>query len=221
MPIRSRVAWGQALVRGVREADVVHFLNPHLPGNRPRPVPAPARTVTAYCSSSLAILDGLWELPPAREPQFAVFVGTNVMRKRIALITLMARKAGIPVTLVGHGTEACRGQPFVTALGRVDDGQLSTELNESSALLLVSEYEGFRIPVLEAAARGLVSVVSPEVYATLPPLLREHVVATDPSNAATFARTVRTAFACRGIARFNGASLLDPLLDVYAEALAR
>lgn len=218
MPLRGRVAWAQAILRGVREASIVHYLNPRLSQTRPWLVSAPACSTTAYCSSSLATLPDSWELPLPGEPKYAIFVGTDVPRKRIQHIVLMANQTRTRVVLVGQGTEAYLCSPYVVALGRVDDSRLSALLDGSSALLLVSKYEGFGIPVLEAAARGILSVVSEEVAATLPAAMREHVAVVDPLDPTAFALAVRYAFDHRGLTRFEGGSFLAPLLKVYADA---
>ncbi len=219
MSFRSRVAWGQAIARGLREADVVHYLNPQLADNRPRGLAVPRRVVMAFSASALASVRESWTLPPAALPAYALFIGTNSPRKRVGKIVEMAARTQTPVVLVGDGTEVHAGQPFVRAVGRVDDTQLSALIDSSSALMLISEYEGFGIPVLEAASRGIVSVVSPEVLANLPAGLAEHVVVADVSDDLALGRSIRVAGDSRGMSRFDGSKLLEPLLAVYADAL--
>ena len=220
MPFRARLAWAQAIARGLARANVVHYLNPRLPSTQPRLLSKAKSAVVAYSSSVLAATDHSWPISEVSRPCFALFVGSAVPRKRLRQVVAVAAEQAIPVTLVGSGTEQYADAPGVTALGRVDDQTLADLLASCGALLLLSEYEGFGIPVLEAASRGIMSVVSAEVASTLPHGLRSCVLVADPFATNDLARAIRIAFTKRGMARFSGESLLQPLLDVYAGALA-
>lgn len=217
---KARVNWCRSIVSGVRQAEVTHYLNTQLAEKRPPLVPMPQRSVVAYPSSSLATLPADWCLPEEAEPNYALFVGSAARRKRVGLIVQMAQQARVPVVLLGAGTERHAGFPFVTALGRVDDQKLAPLLDGASAVILVSEYEGFGIPVLEAAARGIWSVVSAEVAASLPPPLLDFTVIVNPEDWQDFAQGIKQASNMRGSARFNASALTDCLVQVYTSILS-
>lgn len=219
MSLKARLAWCGSIVRGVQEADAVHFLNPELAGSRPWPVKLPVRSVVAYSSSSVASVPPEWQTPPMDRPPYALFIGSAMARKRVDRIVEMAQQSGTHVVLVGQGTETYRGRPFVTAYGRLPDQRLVSLLDGCSALMLVSTYEGFGIPVLEAAVRGVRSVISHEVLSTLPPSLEPYVVVTDPEEPLEFAKAVEAAAIQRGQSRYEASNLLKPLVDLYSEVL--
>lgn len=224
MRMSARIKWCHAIVRGAKNADLIHYLNPYLPGTRPRLVPTPKRELVSYGASALAALPPEWSLPPAELPEYGIFIGTNAPRKRIPAIVEMCRSTGSTesnVVLVGTGTEKYRGCQNVRAMGRIADSTLEDILDHSSAVILVSSYEGFGIPIMEAAVRGIFSVVSPEVFSTLPADLKDWVVVTDPFSPDDFAEAVRTASGRRGSARYDGSRLIAPLLDIYSELLVQ
>jgi len=209
------------MIAGSRGADIVHYVNPMLANQRPRAFPIPARSVDCYPASSLARVSSDWQLPPSDVPAYALFVGVASPRKRLDRVAEMALRTDTRVVLVGRGTEPFAGPGPITSLGVVDDVELAYVLDRAGALLLVSSYEGFGIPIIEAAARGIASVVSAEVAATLPNSLSEFVVVTDPADPIAFSAAVREAQGRRGRSRFDAASLLDPLIGVYEEMLGR
>ncbi len=220
MSTKARLAWVAVMAAGMRGADVVHYLNPELERTRPRLLPAPTRSVVSYANSALA------DVPTATTPSatsglssYALFVGTAAPRKRLPDVAAMARLTSTPVVMVGAGTEVFHGSPHVTALGRVDDVRLRSLLDHCDALVLVSAYEGFGVPILEAAARGIASVVSPEVAMTLPADLQDYVQVVDPSEHTAFGEAVSAAAARRGLPRYDSRNILRPLLDVYRAAL--
>lgn len=222
MSTKARLAWMAVMAAGMRGADVVHYLNSELERTRPRLLPAPASSVVSYANSALA------DAPTSRTPsavsglpRYALFVGTAAPRKRLPDVAAMARLTSTPVVMAGAGTEAFRGSPHVAALGRVDDMRLRGLLDHCDALVLVSAYEGFGVPILEAAARGIASVVSPEVAMTLPSDLRDYVHVVDPSEHVAFGEAVLAATARRGLPPYDSRGVLLPLLDVYRAALRR
>lgn len=220
MPLRARIAWATAIVRGSRQADTVHYLNPSLALTRPCFVPRPRHIVIASSSSS-AVPGPFWRLQSQEDPPYALFVGSAVARKRIDQIVLAAALLRMHVVLAGDGTEAYNDLPYVTALGRVTDAELDQLYSRSSALLLLSSYEGFGIPILEAAARGVRSVVSKEVFVTLPDPLREFAFVCDPTLPDTMAVAIQRAAASRGLSEYDPTSVLEPLLATYATILGR
>lgn len=222
MSTKARLAWVAVMAAGIRGADVVHYLNSELERTRPRLLPAPTRSIVSYANSALA--DAAGDTTPSATnglSRYAFFVGTASPRKRLPAVAAMARLTGTPVVMVGAGTEAFHGSPHVTALGRVDDVRLRGLLDHCDVLILVSAYEGFGVPILEAAARGIASVVSPEVAMTLPADLQDYVHVVDPSKHVAFGEAITAAAARRGLPRYDSRSILRPLLDVYRSSLRR
>ena len=217
LPVKTRLAWTQAIFRGVRSADFVHFLNPELPAQRPSFIPSPRSQFVAYPSTTMSSHEQTGSL--AADGGYALFVGSVSARKRVDLICQMAERTHHRVHLVGEGTEA-KSSEWVVGRGRVSDHDLDAEYASSSALILVSSYEGFGIPILEAAARGVFSVVSPEVMDNLPAGIQEFCVPVDPTDTEAFARAVDLATAKRGDQRFSE-DLLTPLKQQYATMLQR
>lgn len=215
MTWRARASWSQSLIRAARRADVVHYLNPYLPESRPILFPRPSHSFYAYpdTGSYPAVVS------PSDRGGPALFVGTADARKRIPDIVAFAESMRQPVTLVGAGTEQWSSE-FVDGRGRVSEPELDALYSASSALILVSSYEGFGLPILEAARRGIFSVVSPEVHSTLPSTLQDFCIKVDPRDPSGFDSGLREAVFRRGTARFAGC-LLDPLLDAYRRILTR
>ena len=215
LPWVARVAWGRAIAMGVGRADIVHLLNEHLAVTKPRLVPRPKRHVV--CAPST-------RLPEHRrddvEPTHALFVGTVGARKRVDAIVDMANYTNTLVRLVGDGTEPYgQSSPSVVAQGRVSEELLDHYFDSASCILLVSAYEGFGIPVLEAAIRGIHSVVSAEVMSNLPSELQPYCHVVDPDRPADFASAIQFAASKRGAPLIYDA--LRPLRELYATELAR
>ena len=221
MPTKARIAWAGSMILGCREADVIHYLNPSLENATPWPVRKRPDSIAAYCNSSMAFVPESWVLPSPADVPYALFVGTAVARKRIQSIVEMSRAENVNVVLVGQGTEVFNLCPNVDARGRIPDSELNDLLNKCAALILVSRYEGFGIPVLEAATRGIQSVVSKEVFATLPLEMRSHVEVTDPNDSTNFASAVAIASAKRGSKKFSPSTLMDELIAEYTDALGQ
>ena len=220
MPLKGRVAWAQAMIRGMRQADMVHLLNANLIPERPFAIRSPIRTVVAYPGSALIDPTPRFAMQPLTDPPKAVFVGTASARKRIDLIVRMASASGTHVVLLGAGTENFTKPPFVLGLGRVEDSLLSDALDRATALILVSDYEGFGVPIIEAASRGIVSVVSAQVRANLPSELDPFTIAVDPRDSIAFANAIGTARSLRGVRFFRAADLLSPLIAIYGRTLS-
>jgi hypothetical protein len=219
MPLKARLAWSSVMVRGLRDADLVHFVNPLLSGSRPRYLPKPRREVVAAGGSTLEPPAAGWKLPRLCETSRPLFVGSGIPRKRVDAIAHMAVTSKLPVNLVGDGTAAYCYPPWVEGHGRVSDTTLARMLGAASALILVSSYEGFGIPVYEAAVRGICSVVSPSVFSVLPAALQAFAYVTDPDDPVIFEASLAQAINARGRQIYQGASFLQPLLDVYASVL--
>lgn len=211
MPVKARLAWTAAITLGQARATHVHYVNALLPVTRPRLVP-PARswfvcTGGTTSTASLAIT----------APEHALFVGTATSRKRLDLLARIGGESRWPIELAGQGTEAFQAAN-VHGRGRVDEAELEDLYSRAACLLLVSSYEGFGVPILEGARRGIHSVVSPGVLETLPESLRPWCQVLSEETATALAAAIGRAAAARGGARFEE-DLLEPLVDFYRRRL--
>ena len=218
MSIRARAAWIIVVVRGWRKASHIHLLNFDLERQRPPVVRMwRRRLVVAGPRSSLG---GSGSNARLRIPAgSAAYIGTVSPRKRVEALVRLAGATGCPLVLAGAGTEKFHAPPMVVALGRVSDEVVADLLDHVNFLALLSRYEGFGIPILEAATRGVHSVVSPEVFATLPVSLRGFAHVSGVDDPASFARAAAAATSARGTGRFQERTLIDPLLETYRVVL--
>ncbi len=108
---------------------------------------------------------------PATRPRgvpdepFALVVGGNRPHKNLALLARVWRDAGpaAPITLVSAGAvderfpglEALGAGLRAVSLGAVDEGELLWLYAHATMLLFPTRYEGFGLPLLEAAAMGV------------------------------------------------------------------
>ncbi len=117
---------------------------------------------------------------PAGAPEgpFALVVAANRPHKGLDTLAEAWRELGAspPLALVGAGAQAsgraslaelARDRPGVHALGQVSPGELEWLYRQATLVLVPSRYEGFGLPLLEGAARG-VAVVASDI-----PALRE------------------------------------------------
>jgi glycosyltransferase involved in cell wall biosynthesis len=214
VPVKARLGWSGAITLGHARATDVHYLNRSLPDQRPRVVPAPHASLVCFAETV-----GTMRLGELAEPRHALFVGTATPRKRLDLLSRLAPQVGLPVVLAGQWTDAF-ASPYVEARGRVSESELEDLLAHAACILLLSSYEGFGLPILEGARRGLHSVVSPEVLEILPDSLRSFCHPVHPLTGDALAAAVAEATAARGTARFDE-DLLEPLMEYYTERLGR
>lgn len=214
MPLKARLAWTSAITIGHARATDVHYLNARLPDLRPRPVPRPSSWFVCFAETSRALRDAV----QADAPEFALFVGTATQRKRLDVLARIGSDAGWPVELVGQGTERWSA-PGVHGHGRVDEVELEQYFRRAACMLLISSYEGFGVPILEGARRGIHSVVSTEVMEILPDSLRAFCHPLSEPTGPALAAAVAAATAARGTSYFRE-DLLQPLLGYYARKLA-
>lgn len=110
---------------------------------------------------------------PARAPHvpFALVVAANRAHKGLDTLAAVWRAFGntAPLALVGVGAIAAGGfslagaareLPDVHALGQVSPAELEWLYRNATLVLVPSRYEGFGLPLLEAAARGAAVVAS-------------------------------------------------------------
>lgn len=213
VPLRARLGWSTAIWLGHARATDVHYLNRSLPEHRPALVPSPRASLVCFAETAGAMREGV-----LAEPEHALYVGSATLRKRLDLLTRLAQDADLPVVLAGDGTEAYAGRPRVDARGRVTETELDDLLAHAGCILLLSSYEGFGVPVLEGARRGIHSVVSPEVLQILPDDLRSFCHPLAALTGPALAAAASTASAARGDRRFDD-DLFGPLVDYYAQRL--
>lgn len=219
MGLRARATWMLMILAGCRKADVTHFLNARLPATLPRVLHLGGRYVVAYPKSGVASQQQAREMGPPSLPPFGLFVGTASPRKRLGDLVSLASAARQHIVLAGDGTQDFDCPPFVKGMGRVSEPALAHLYATASCLVLLSEYEGFGLPVLEASASGLRSVISPEVAEVLPAALREYAIVCDPMDVNSFRRAVAAAFAGRDLGRFDARQLQLELIAEYEAAL--
>lgn len=122
-------------------------------------VALPDRLITA---DEIAAVRRMHSLPP----RYFLYVGALEPRKAPETLTRAfgrARSAGIDADLVmvGEGRLATQlAAPGVHLLGHVDDAVLDPLYAGAVALVMPSRAEGFGLPPLEAAVRGVPSIVS-------------------------------------------------------------
>jgi glycosyltransferase involved in cell wall biosynthesis len=93
---------------------------------------------------------------PTRElpDEFVVVVARDRGYKNVALAVAAARAAGLPIVIVGSGSEALdEPESGVVGLGRVTDAELCWVYREASVVLGAGR-EDFGLTVLEAALEG-------------------------------------------------------------------
>lgn len=97
---------------------------------------------------------------------------------------LLERKSPIQIWLSGKIEEkhrpAIAALPNVRPLGFVEDARLPSLMRQSVALILLSRYEGFGMPPLEAMAAGAPAIVSH--HASLPEVAGAAGVVVDPDD---------------------------------------
>jgi glycosyltransferase involved in cell wall biosynthesis len=212
MRARARTRWAYRQLLGVRAAGHVHVISQLVAATAPWPVAMPSPPLicppvrgTGYAG----------ELGPARA---ALFVGTADRRKRLDLLTAAAASFDFDTILVGQGTDEYTAARMM-GLGRCKESQLHDLYATASCLFLVSDYEGFGIPVVEAASRGVMSVVSQGVHDALPSVLRDFCLVADPRDPLALREAAHEAMARRGSARWAG-DLMSPLVEHYRRSVA-
>jgi len=160
------------------------------------------------------------EVPPVRpagapDGPFALTVGTHRPHKGLDTLVAVWREfeGRAPLTWVvagadspgpGSFAELARGVPGVQALGQVPPEALEWLYRNATLVLMPSRYEGFGLPMLEAAMRGAAIVAS-----DLPPLreIGEGVARfVPPEDAPEWARAIRELCADEDARRGMGAA---------------
>ena len=131
-------------------------------------------------------------LPPGLEPGYILAVGTVEPRKNYPRLLAAYRRlrsrldvpplviAGRPGWAYGDTLRRIEAEPGVRYLGHVDEATLSALYESAMVLAFPSLYEGFGLPLLEAMAHGVPSVVS--AIGALPGLADGAAVLVDPED---------------------------------------
>ena len=131
------------------------------------------RLVALGLHGEATLIDGLYAGGPAQAPRpaepFVVFAGRHIREKQpVALVDAMARLDGLRALIFGDGPERPRVLEAierhgvgdrVQAPGFVDGEAVHDALGRALCLVLPSQREGYGLVVVEAAARGVPSVV--------------------------------------------------------------
>ena len=145
-------------------------------------------------------------LPPGLAPGFILAVGTVEPRKnyprllaayrhlrRESVPLLLGDRPGVPELVIagrpgwayGDTLERIKTERGVRYLGHVDEPTLSALYRSAAVLALPSLYEGFGLPLLEAMANGLPTVVSN--VGALPELAGGAAVLVEPGDVSSIA----------------------------------
>ncbi len=110
--------------------------------------------------------------PDRCRPLRVVYVGRLIeIQKRISRVVELIRKlekqgANVRFTLVGGGPdegkvrEALAGSRITTLLGTISNNRVAQVLREQDVFVLLSDFEGLPLSLLEAMAEGVVPVIS-------------------------------------------------------------
>lgn len=192
MGAKARGLWCYAMIRSIAAADHVYFYSPSVASSAPLPVARLLRTKPVHLVSppTYRPTKGDRSSSGPSEP-YLLFVGTAVPRKRLERLVEAVESSGFHLVLVGDGTDRFSG-PRVRGMGRVDEPTLESLYAGALAIVLISEYEGFGLPVLEAAAHGRRAIVSPEVAAIHRSERPDVLIEVDCSSAAALADALNT-----------------------------
>ncbi len=143
---------------------------------------------------------------------------------------LYRRQSPLRIVVIGQNeavySARAKGHPNIEILGMIPDVALADRLSRARALMLLSLYEGFGIPALEAMACGTVAVVSN--IASLPEVVGDAGLTFDPNQANQIAATLdelrtNSAWYDELVIRGRNRSKLytwDRCVDQLADALA-
>lgn len=173
-PSRARAPWAYAILTGSTSADGIHYLSSDAIARTPRYLRRMLRAKPAAVASPNVQV----QMTKSTDPRsFWLFVGTVSARKRLDLLQEACRyDDAISVMAVGAGTDRLNRTANFVGLGAVTEEHLEQLYERCRGVVLVSDYEGLGLPVLEAVARGLPAVVSEAVAAAQPKEVRQRLV---------------------------------------------
>lgn len=145
-----------------------------------------------------------WEIGLGADERFILFVGTLQPRKNLvrlieAFETIADDDADLKLVLAGrrgwkydeinHAIETSRCRGRILLPGHVPDADLPALYSAAAAVALVSLYEGFGLPALEAMACGAPVLVSDR--GSLPEITGDVAIAVDPLDIGAIAAGLR------------------------------
>jgi glycosyltransferase involved in cell wall biosynthesis len=246
-PARWRLMYRAGLARAVRSADAVIAVSRHTAEDLFRRTKLdPSRVHTVPLASSVPPGDADIDQVLARhrlDRPYILSVGTLEPRKNLVRLVRAYRRLvarGAPHTLVLAGAMGWRSKGLMAELmvegpgrvvlaGHVGPGDLDALYRGAAAFAYPSLYEGFGLPVLDALARGVPSVVS--TSSSLPEVAGEAAIPVDPRSVAgitealervttdvALAQRLREAGLARA-ARFTWEETARRTLEVYKSVL--
>jgi glycosyltransferase involved in cell wall biosynthesis len=218
----ARAAWVAAMVRGIRGASLLHFMASTTKDETP-----------ALLRPWVSRTPGVFGLPYAmgpsgaadenarnrRSPGLVLSVGTHVPRKRFSmLVDACSRIEGATLELVGGATDSLQVAPGRTGRGRVSEIELQRLYSTADLFVLVSTYEGFGLPAIEASRAGCRLLLSRAVARRLPPqvvanaqVVPDEISAVDLGRAIEWTLQQRVPAPQTNLAIGSGVTLLDLL----------
>ena len=174
VPWQQRLYLGTLLPRALQQAAAV--LVPSEATRRDLleqyPLPGLQTLITVVGEGPSELGDQVGALPDGLEAGFLLVVGTIEPRKNYprlldAYSSLRASRASTPPLVVvgregwayGEALVRLRSAPGVVLLGHVDDPTLLALYRSAAALVFVSLYEGFGLPLLDAMALGVPALI--------------------------------------------------------------
>jgi alpha-1,3-rhamnosyl/mannosyltransferase len=151
---------------------------------------------------------------------FALFVGAVQARKDPLAALAAAQAAGLPLVVVGPEKDRALADELrrrgADVRGAVSQAQLAELYRRAAVVVLLSRYEGFGIPVLEAMASGTPVVLSDD------PALREVAGEAGVYGSVQEALAERDRYRAAGLARaaqFSWRRTAQLTVDVYRRVL--
>jgi glycosyltransferase involved in cell wall biosynthesis len=192
---KARRAWLAKLVPMCRRADVVLAVSEFTRQRVVELLKVPERKVAVVGNGVDERFFRMADLPagPVDRP-YLLQVGAMIDKKGAGAVLalareLAARKSPIELWVSGKIEEKFRpavaALPNVRPLGYVSDEELAGLLRGAVALILLSRYEGFGMPPLEAMAAGVPAIVSH--HASLPEVVGDAATVVDPDRPETAA----------------------------------
>jgi glycosyltransferase involved in cell wall biosynthesis len=184
MGAAPRLAWAWAITRGVRSAQLPHFMAQTMAYEAPhllRQMVGRKAIIAGlpYPASSRSQMRDVAVRAP-RTPGLILSVGTNIPRKRFTFVADACNDLdGVEFVAAGDGTERLShlgsrgGASGAKGLGHVTDSALETLYTTAALFVLASSYEGFGLPVLEAWEAGCPILVTDAVAKRLPAEIRQ------------------------------------------------
>lgn len=138
--------------------------------------------------------------------QFVLTLGTQEPRKNLKRLIQATQRANIPLVIAGKfgWGETVNPPANVQVLGFVDEADLSGLYSSAYVFALVSLYEGFGFPALEAMACGTAVVASNT--SSIPELVGEAGILVDPINPESIANGIKLALSKKSELRDKGIS---------------